>query len=138
MRSSTVDVSRLSLSSSSRSPTFRIGQSARARLRSSKLLTKPRLARPAYLAPDQTCSPGAAAEFLKRGIEAKAAREHRSLSAQVEHELTEALRKDTVRGPVKAGKLLGRLPGGKVPSDDEFKRARPEFKARAAGGPVQR
>ncbi|HVZ36059.1 MAG TPA: hypothetical protein VG963_26710 [Polyangiaceae bacterium] len=63
-------------------------------------------------------------EALKRGIEAKAAREHRSLSAQVEHELTEALRKDTVRGPVKAGKLLGRFPGGRVPSDDEFKRAR--------------
>jgi hypothetical protein len=45
MRSSTVDVSRLSVSASSRRPTFRIGQPARARLRSSKLLTKPRLAR---------------------------------------------------------------------------------------------
>ena len=61
---------------------------------------------------------------LKRRIEAKAAQQHRSLSAQVEHELTEALRSMPAPGPVKAGKLLGRFAGRKVPSDADFKRAR--------------
>jgi plasmid stability protein len=63
-------------------------------------------------------------DALKRRIEAKAALEHRSLSAQVEHELSEALRDTRVPGPVKAGKLLGRFAGRKVPSDEDFRLAR--------------
>lgn len=63
-------------------------------------------------------------DTLKRRIEAKAVREHRSLSAQVEHELSQALASESVPGSVKPGKLLGRFAGRTIPSDEDFKVAR--------------
>jgi plasmid stability protein len=71
-------------------------------------------------------------EDLKRRIEAKAAREHRSLSAQVEHELTAVLQHAEAGPPAKPGKLLGRFPGRKIPSDAEFARVRRLLWARLA------
>jgi hypothetical protein len=66
-------------------------------------------------------------ESLKRQIEAKAALEHRSLSAQVEHELTEAMRSAAAPGLAKAGKLLGRFADRKVPSREDFRLARQQL-----------
>ncbi|HEX2678873.1 MAG TPA: Arc family DNA-binding protein [Polyangiales bacterium] len=63
-------------------------------------------------------------EDLKQRIERRAEREHRSLSAQVEHELAQALSQERAPGPVKAGKLLGRYPGRRIPAADDFAAAR--------------
>jgi len=71
-------------------------------------------------------------EDLKRRIEAKAAREHRSVSAQVEHELTAVLQHAEARLPAKPGKLLGRFPGRKIPSEAELARVRRLLWARLA------
>lgn len=55
---------------------------------------------------------------LKRSLERRARREHRSISAQVLHELERAVEREpepTARKPA-----VGRLAGGRVPSDDDF------------------
>jgi len=71
-------------------------------------------------------------EQLKRNLETRALREHRSLSAQIEHELTVALADERTPGLAKAGKLLGRFAGHKVPSESDIKAARSTLWARLA------
>lgn len=71
-------------------------------------------------------------EQLKRNLEQRALREHRSLSAQIEHELTVALSGETGPGLAKAGKLLGRFVGRKVPSEVDIKAARTTLWSRLA------
>lgn len=74
-------------------------------------------------------------EVLKKRIEKRAKREHRSLSAQVEHELTVAFEDEVAPSkPAKGGKLLGRFAGTKVPSDEDFKEVRQLMWARLRGG----
>jgi plasmid stability protein len=63
-------------------------------------------------------------ELLKEGLEARALREHRSLSAQIEHELTRILAGERAPGPAKAGTLLGRFSGKKVPTDADVREVR--------------
>jgi len=63
-------------------------------------------------------------EQLKRNLEHRALREHRSLSAQIEHELTMAVASEPGPGLAKAGKLLGRFAGRKVPTEADMKEAR--------------
>ena len=61
---------------------------------------------------------------LRRRLEAKAKRERRSLSAQVEHELTQALAGEGGGQPAKTGSFLGRYEGGPVPTDADFREVR--------------
>lgn len=63
-------------------------------------------------------------EPLKRDLEARALREHRSLSAQIEHELTRAIAAERGPGPAKAGTLLGRFAGKKLPTDEDIREVR--------------
>jgi len=60
---------------------------------------------------------------LKGRIEARAKRERRSLSAQIEHELEAALQAEPRPSRRARGHLLGRLPGP-VPSDRDFAEVR--------------
>lgn len=69
---------------------------------------------------------------LRRRLEAKAKRERRSLSAQVEHELTRALANDGSGQPAKAGSFLGRYEGGPVPTDADFREVRDSLWGRLA------
>jgi plasmid stability protein len=71
-------------------------------------------------------------EELKRNLEHRALREHRSLSAQIEHELTVALSDEPGPGRAKAGKLLGRFAGRKLPADADMKAARATLWSRLA------
>jgi plasmid stability protein len=61
---------------------------------------------------------------LKEDLERRAVREHRSLSAQIEHELTLAVAAEGAPGLAKAGTFLGRFAGKKMPSDADFREAR--------------
>lgn len=61
---------------------------------------------------------------LKESLEARALREHRSLSAQIEHELTQTLAGEHAPGLARAGTLLGRFAGKKVPTDADVREAR--------------
>jgi plasmid stability protein len=63
-------------------------------------------------------------EGLKQSLEARALREHRSLSAQIEHELTQTLAAERAPGLAKAGTLLGRFASRKVPTDADVREAR--------------
>jgi plasmid stability protein len=63
-------------------------------------------------------------EALKENLEARALREHRSLSAQIEHELTQTVAGERAPGLAKAGTLLGRFVGKKVPTDADLREAR--------------
>jgi plasmid stability protein len=75
-------------------------------------------------------------EPLKRQIEARAAREHRSLSAQVEHELARLFATEQMRGPrgpLKAGRLLGRYAGKRIPTTKELREVREGLWSRLAG-----
>jgi hypothetical protein len=56
---------------------------------------------------------------LKRRLVAKARKERRSLSSQVEIELERALTHEPSI-PRRGSKLLGRYAGGRVPTDDDF------------------
>jgi hypothetical protein len=69
---------------------------------------------------------------LRRRLEAKATRERRSLSAQVEHELTQSLASEGRGQPAKAGSFLGRYEGGPVPTDAEFREVRERLWGRLA------
>lgn len=61
-------------------------------------------------------------EALKAKLERRAARERRSLSAQVTYELERALRDETpAPGP---GVILERCSGSVVPSDEDFRTVR--------------
>lgn len=71
-------------------------------------------------------------ETLKKRIEKRAAREHRSLSGQIAHELTKAFADDPLV-PTKKGRLLGMFAGTKVPTDDDFKEVRRITWARLRG-----
>lgn len=71
-------------------------------------------------------------EALKRRIEKRAAREHRSLSSQVEHELEGAF-VDEPPKPTKPGRFLGMFAGGKVPTDEDFQEVRRITWARLRG-----
>ena len=62
-------------------------------------------------------------ESLKDSLEARALREHRSLSAQIEHELTQSVGIERTPGLAK-GTLLGRFTGKKVPTDADVREAR--------------
>ncbi len=74
-------------------------------------------------------------EALKKRIEKRATREHRSLSAQVEHELTLLFSdEDAPAKPKPGGKLLGRFAGTKVPTDEDFAEVRQLMWARLRGG----
>jgi hypothetical protein len=72
-------------------------------------------------------------ERLKKQIEARAEREHRSLSAQVEHELARLFTTEQVRGPLKAGRLLGRYAGKRIPTTKELREVREGLWSRLAG-----
>jgi hypothetical protein len=72
-------------------------------------------------------------EHLKKQIEARAEREHRSLSAQVEHELARLFITEQVRGPLKAGRLLGRYAGKRMPTTKELREVREGLWSRLAG-----
>jgi hypothetical protein len=61
---------------------------------------------------------------LKEDLEKRALREHRSLSAQIEHELTLAVAAEAAPGLAKAGTFLGRFAGKKMPKDADFAEAR--------------
>jgi hypothetical protein len=74
------------------------------------------------------------AESLKRRIEARAARENRSLSAQVEYELSKALGDERLLGPVKTGKLLGRYAGATIPTAVDYAFARKKLWSRLSSG----
>lgn len=71
-------------------------------------------------------------EALKKRIEKRATREHRSLSAQVEHELATALA-DEPSEATKKGRFLGMFKSGKVPTDEDFKEVRRVTWARLRG-----
>jgi predicted transcriptional regulator len=72
-------------------------------------------------------------EPLKKRIEARAEREHRSLSAQVEHELAQLFAAEHARGPTRAGRLLGRYAGRRVPTAMELREVRESLWSRLAG-----
>jgi hypothetical protein len=59
---------------------------------------------------------------LKRALEARARREHRSLSAQIVAYLERGLAEEPVADA--PGRLLGLFTGSPVPSDEDFTRAR--------------
>ncbi len=59
-------------------------------------------------------------EALKESLEARALKEHRSLSAQIEHDLSQTVAAERAPGLAKAGTLLGRFAGKKVPTDEDF------------------
>jgi hypothetical protein len=61
---------------------------------------------------------------LKRALAARARRETRSLSAQIERELTKAVADEPFRMAGRREKFLGRFAGGAVPSDRAFREAR--------------
>lgn len=64
-------------------------------------------------------------EELKLKIERRAQREHRSLSAQVEHELEMALEDEKPpASSAKSGSFLGRYEGTKVPGESDFREVR--------------
>jgi hypothetical protein len=63
-------------------------------------------------------------EALKARIEARAEREHRSVSAQVEHELVQLYLSEPDRGPGQGGRLLGRFAGRRVPTSRELREVR--------------
>jgi hypothetical protein len=63
-------------------------------------------------------------EILKRRIEARAEREHRSVSAQVEHELELLFASERDRSLHQAGRLLGRYRGRRLPSEKELRDVR--------------
>jgi plasmid stability protein len=71
-------------------------------------------------------------EPLKKQIEARAEREHRSLSAQVEHELARLFSTEQVRGPLKASRLLGRYAGKRMPTAKELRGVREALWSRLA------
>jgi hypothetical protein len=72
-------------------------------------------------------------EPLKKRIEARALREHRSLSAQVEHELAHLFAAERMVGPVKAGRLLGRYTGKRIPTAGELRGVRESLWFRLKG-----
>ena len=57
---------------------------------------------------------------LKRRLQDRARREHRSLSAQVEYELARSLDAETVTSAPRKGRFLGRYAGGRVPREEDF------------------
>lgn len=63
-------------------------------------------------------------EALKESLEARALREHRSLSAQIEHELTQTVAGERAARLAGTGTLLGRFAGKKVPTDADVREAR--------------
>ena len=63
-------------------------------------------------------------ESLKERLEARALREHRSLSAQIEHELSQTVAAERTPGLAKAGTLLGRFAGKKVPTGADVQQVR--------------
>ncbi len=65
---------------------------------------------------------------LKRRIEQRAERQRRSLSAQVVHELEQALAQEPAGAP---GKWLGRHAGTKVPTDADILEVRASLWGRA-------
>jgi len=67
---------------------------------------------------------------LKRRLEARARDQHRSLSAQLLHDLTAA----ADRGPVRSagGRFLGLFVGTRVPTDTEFRDVRTRMWGRLA------
>lgn len=71
-------------------------------------------------------------ESLKKRIEARAEREHRSVSAQVEHELALLFASERDRSLGQAGRLLGRYPGTRVPTGDELRAMREKLWSRLA------
>lgn len=73
-------------------------------------------------------------EALKKRIEARAEREHRSVSAQVEHELAARFASEPIQGPVRAGRLLGRYAGKRIPTASELLDMRNHLWSRLASG----
>jgi hypothetical protein len=61
---------------------------------------------------------------VKRLLEERARKEHRSLSAQVLHELGQVLASAPARRSRSRGKLLGRYAGYGVPSEKDFAEVR--------------
>jgi len=62
---------------------------------------------------------------LKASLEARAKRLHRSLSAQITHDLEQLAAAESITGT--SGKLLGRYAGTRVPTAAEFKAARKQL-----------
>jgi hypothetical protein len=62
-------------------------------------------------------------QSLKRALEARARREHRSLSAQIAAYLERGVADESSVGDA-PGRLLGLFEGGPVPSDADFTRVR--------------
>lgn len=61
---------------------------------------------------------------LKRRAAARAKRERRSVSAQVEHELERALADERPSAPSRARTALGMFEGARLPSEDDFAEVR--------------
>ena len=61
---------------------------------------------------------------LKRRLQERARREHRSLSAQVEYELAKSVVAERTSIEPAKGKLLGRYAGGRIPRDEDFTEVR--------------
>ncbi len=59
---------------------------------------------------------------LKRRLEARAKEKHRSLSAQLVHDLKTVV--DQQPEEVKSGKFLGLYRGSRIPTDDDIKQVR--------------
>ncbi len=64
---------------------------------------------------------------LKQKIAARAKREHRSVSAQVVHELDRALGGEVEGSKIAHRSALGMFAGARVPSDAEFAAVRTEL-----------
>ena len=62
---------------------------------------------------------------LKASLEARAKRLHRSLSAQITHDLEQLAAAEAVS--TKSGTLLGRYVGSMVPTDAEFRAVRKQL-----------
>lgn len=61
--------------------------------------------------------------MLRERLEARARRERRSLSAQVEYELAKALQSEAIAAPPRV-RSMGRYAGGPVPTDSDFAEVR--------------
>ena len=69
-------------------------------------------------------------EPLKKRIEARAEREHRSVSAQVEHELALLFASERDRNLGQTGHLLGRYAGRRVPTEADLREVREKLWSR--------
>ena len=68
---------------------------------------------------------------LKQQLKARAQRDHRSLSAQVLHDLETAAAASVIEG--QPGRFLGLYAGTRVPTDDEIRQVRSRLWRRLGG-----